>query len=118
MARVIGAIKDIIWHAVVEIYNNVTFVFKLLVAEKVFEETPGSGLKDIVKNTNTDLLQKRMVALAGNIFLQNYIYHTQGNWSQAGAQVAEGDTKIEPDLSDENSDNLVKRIFIHNDDSE
>ncbi len=55
MAWMTGATKHGNWHAVVEIYNNITFVVKLLVAEKAFEETLGCGLGDNAENINTDL---------------------------------------------------------------
>lgn len=61
-------------HAVVETYNNVTFVIKLLVVEKVFEKILGHGLRDNGKTTNMDLFQKETAALAEDILLQNYIY--------------------------------------------
>lgn len=51
----------------VEIYNNVTFVVKLLVAEQMFEETLGCDL-------DMDLFQKKIVVLAEDIYLQNHIY--------------------------------------------
>ncbi len=55
MVRVTGAIKHGNRHAVVETYNDVTFVIKLLIAEKAFEETLGCGLGDNAESTNTDL---------------------------------------------------------------
>ncbi len=61
-------------HAVVETYNDVTFVVKLLVAEKAFEETLGRGSKDNAESTNIDLFRKETAALVGSILLQNYIY--------------------------------------------
>ncbi len=73
MARVTGATKHGNRHAVVEIYNDVTFVVKLLVAEKAFEETLGCGSEDNAESTNTDLFRKGTAALAGGILLQNYI---------------------------------------------
>lgn len=57
----------------VETYNDITFVVKLLVAAKVFKKTLGHGLGDNGKTTNTDLFQKRTAALARGILLQNYI---------------------------------------------
>lgn len=39
----------------VETYNNIIFVIKLLVAKKVFEKTLAHGLGDNGKITNTDL---------------------------------------------------------------
>lgn len=34
------------WRIVVEIYNNITFIIKLLVAKKVFEEILDCGSRD------------------------------------------------------------------------
>ncbi len=61
------------WHVIVEIYNDITFMVKLLVAEKVFEETLACDLGNNIKSTNTDLFQKGTTVLARSIFLQNYI---------------------------------------------
>lgn len=38
---VIGAIKDKNWHAIVETYNDVTYVVKLLISQTKFEKTSG-----------------------------------------------------------------------------
>ncbi len=73
MARVTGATKHGNRHAVVETYDNVTFVVKLLVAEKAFEKKLGCGSGDNAESTNTNLFQKRTAALVGGILLQNYI---------------------------------------------
>ncbi len=50
MARVISITKHGNWHAMVKTYDNVTFVVKLLIAEKAFEETLGHGLGDNVES--------------------------------------------------------------------
>ncbi len=73
MARVISVTKYRNRHAVVETYNDVTFVVKLLVAEKAFEETLGHGSGDNAESINTDLFQKGTAVLAEGIPLQNYI---------------------------------------------
>lgn len=57
----------------IEIYNNVTFVVKFLVAEKIFEETLDCNLKNNNKSINTDLFQKKIAVLVKNILLQNHI---------------------------------------------
>lgn len=57
----------------IETYNDITFVVKLLVVEKTFKETLGYSLGDNGKSTNIDLFQKETVVLARNIPLQNYI---------------------------------------------
>ncbi len=79
MARVTGITKHGNWHAMVEIYNDVTFVVKLLVAEKAFEEILDCGSEYNVESTNTDLFQKGTAALVEGIPLQNYICRVQGN---------------------------------------
>lgn len=73
MARVTDATNHGNRHTMVGIYNDVTFVDKLLVAEKAFEETLDCGLGDNSKNTNSDLFRKETIALAEGIPLQNYI---------------------------------------------
>ncbi len=55
MVPVTGATKHGNRHALVERYNDVTFVITLLVAEKVFEETLGHGSKNNAESINTDL---------------------------------------------------------------
>lgn len=50
-----GATKHGDQHIVIKTYNNVTFVFKLLVTEKMFEKTLGCGLEDNAESTNIDL---------------------------------------------------------------
>lgn len=47
------------WHSVVEIYDNVTFVMKLLIIKKTFEKILVCSLGDNCKSTNTDLFQKK-----------------------------------------------------------
>ncbi len=118
MARVTGATKHGNRHAVVEIYNDVIFVVKLLVAEKAFEETLGHGSGDNAESTNTDIFRKGTTTLAGGIPLQNYIRRARGNWTQAGVQATEGDGEIEQDLFDENVDDLVEHVSIDDDDDE
>ncbi len=73
MAWVTGATKHGNRHAMVETYNDVTFVIKLLVVEKAFEETLGRISRDNAESTNTDLFRKGTAALARGIPLQNYI---------------------------------------------
>ncbi|MCJ1346580.1 hypothetical protein MMC31_004798 [Peltigera leucophlebia] len=118
MAQMTGATRHENRHSVVETYNDVTFVVKLLVAEKTFKETLSRGSGNNGENTNIDLFQKGTAALAGGIPLQNYIRRARGNWTQAGTQVAEGDGKIEQDLFDENLDNLVEHVSVQDDDDE
>ncbi len=67
MVRVTGAIKHGNWYAMVEIYNNVTFVVKLLVAKKAFEEILGRGPGNNIESTNTDLFWKGTAALERGI---------------------------------------------------
>ncbi len=55
MARVTSATKNENRHVVIETYNNVTFMVKLLVAEKAFEEILGRSSGDNVESTNIDL---------------------------------------------------------------
>lgn len=69
MVWVVDAIRHGNRHTVIEIYNNVTFVVKLLVAEKAFEETLGHDSGDNGKTPNTDSFQKEMATLTGGIFL-------------------------------------------------
>lgn len=73
MTQMTGVTRHRNWHVVVETYNDITFVIKLLVARKVFKETLGCGSEDNGKTINTDLFQKGMAVLARAIFLQNYI---------------------------------------------
>lgn len=73
MARVISVTKYGNWYIVMEIYNHITFMVKLLVAKKTFEKTLGCDSEDNAENTNTDLFQKGIAVLAKGIFLQNYI---------------------------------------------
>lgn len=73
MAQMTRATRHTNWHSMVETYNNVTFVIKFLIAEKIFEETLSYGSRDNGKSINTDLFQKGMVVLIGGISLQNYI---------------------------------------------
>lgn len=49
------ATKYRIEHAMIKIYNNVTFVIKLLVVEKTFEKILGHGSENNGKSTNMDL---------------------------------------------------------------
>lgn len=79
MVQVTGATRHRNRHVVVETYNNITFVIKLLATEKAFEETLGCGLGDNGKITNTDLFQKRTAVLTRGISLQNYICQAQKN---------------------------------------
>lgn len=101
----------------IETYNDVTFIVKFLVAEKIFEKTLDCGSIDNNKSTNTDLFQKKMAALAKTIFLQNYICQAWGNWTQAGKQAAESDGEIKQDLFNKNLDNLIKHMSIQDDDN-
>lgn len=54
-------------------YTKVTFLFKLLIVEKVFKETLGHDLGDNCKTFNRGLFQKEMVTLIREILLQNNI---------------------------------------------
>lgn len=62
------------WHVIIEKYNNVIFIVKFLIVEKVFKEILGCGLENNDKTKNMDLFWKRIVSLIKDIFLQNYIY--------------------------------------------
>ena len=117
IARVTNTTKHENRHAVVETYNNVIFVVKLLISEKAFEKILDCGSGDHAGNINTDLFQKEMVALAESIFLHNYICWAWENWTQAGAQTAKGDGEIEQDLFNKNLYNLVKRVSIYDNDN-
>lgn len=66
------ATKYRIQHAMIKIYNNVTFVIKLLVVEKTFEKILDHGSENNGKSTNMDLFWKEMIVLVKGIFLQNY----------------------------------------------
>lgn len=55
MALVTGVTKNRNWHIIVEIYNDVTFVVKLLITKKVFKKTLGYSSRDNVKSINTDI---------------------------------------------------------------
>lgn len=69
----IKATKHKNWHVVVETYNNIIFVVKLLIVEKAFEKILDRDSRDnVVGNTNMDLFQK-MAVLAGGVCLQNDI---------------------------------------------
>lgn len=63
-------------HVIIEPYNNIALMIKLLVAEKVFQKTLGHSSKDNSKSINTDLFQKSTAVLVKGIFLQNYICQT------------------------------------------
>lgn len=73
MVQVIGATRHGNRQIVVETYNNVTFVVKLVIAEKAFKTTLGRTLGDNGKTFNMDLFRKETAELAKGIFLQNYI---------------------------------------------
>lgn len=55
MAWAIGAIKHRNWYAMIEIYNDVIFVVKLLVAKKIFKKMLNYSLGDNTKTPNIDL---------------------------------------------------------------
>lgn len=67
MAQMTKATRHGNRHLVLETYNDFTFVMKLLVAEKTFEETLGRGSGDNGKSTNTDLFRKGTAAPARSI---------------------------------------------------
>lgn len=67
MVLVISIIKHGNWHVVIEIYNNVTFVVKLLVVKYVFKKILGHDLGDNAKSTNTDLFSKGKAVLIRSI---------------------------------------------------
>lgn len=69
------------WYSMVETYNNVTFVVKFLIVEKIFKKTLGCDSKDNSKSNNINLFWKKTAALAENIPLQNYICQIQKNWT-------------------------------------
>lgn len=73
MVYVIRVIKHGNWYAIIEIYNNVTFVVKLLVIEKAFKKILSCGSKNNGGSINIDLFQKRTAALAKIFFFKNYI---------------------------------------------
>ena len=50
-----SAIKHGNRHAMIATYNDVIFVVKLLVVEKMFEETLGCDFRDNAESTNTNL---------------------------------------------------------------
>lgn len=57
----------------VKTYNNIIFMVKLLVVKKACEKTLGCILGDNSENTNINLFRKKIVVLAGDIFLKNNI---------------------------------------------
>ena len=57
------------WHVIVEIYNNVIFVVKFLIAEKAFKEILSSDLGDHGKTLYIDLFLKETAMLAKSILL-------------------------------------------------
>lgn len=61
------------WHSIIEIYNNVNFFVKFLIAEKTFEKILGRDSGNNGESTNIDLFQKGIAVLVGGIPLQNYI---------------------------------------------
>ena len=63
----------------IKIFNDITFVVKLLVAKKVFKETLNYNSRNNCKIPNIDLFRKEIIALAKGIFLQNYICQIQKN---------------------------------------
>lgn len=71
----------------IETYNDITFIIKLLVTKKIFEEILGRDSRDNGKNSNTNIFQKGITTLEGGISLQNYIHQTRGNQIQVGIQV-------------------------------
>ena len=77
MARVTSTIKHRNWYAIVERYNDIIFVVKLLVAEKVFEKTLGCDLGDNAESTNTDLFHKGTAVLVGAFFAKLYLSSTR-----------------------------------------
>lgn len=55
MVQVTGVTRYGNWHTMVEIYNDIICVVKLLIVEKAFKEFLGRGLGDNAKSTNADL---------------------------------------------------------------
>lgn len=44
---------------IIEIYNNITFIIKVLVAKKIFKKILNYNSEDNSKSTNTNLFQKK-----------------------------------------------------------
>lgn len=57
----------------IETYNNVTFMVRLLLAKKMYEKTLGYDLEDNSKSTNMNLFSKRIAMLVRGISLKNNI---------------------------------------------
>lgn len=55
MLQVIEATRYRNWHIVIKTYNDITYVIKFLVAEKIFKKTLGYGYKNNSKTINIDL---------------------------------------------------------------
>lgn len=50
-----GVTKHGNWYTIIKTYNDVTFLIKLLIVEKTFEEILDRGLEDNAENTDMDL---------------------------------------------------------------
>lgn len=48
-------IKHKNWYTIIEIYNNITFIVKHLIVEKIFKKTLGYNSRGNIKSTNIDL---------------------------------------------------------------
>lgn len=71
-------------HVLVKIYNNVTFMVKLLVNKKAFEEILGYSSGNNAKNTNMNLFQKNSSTNSRHSFARLYLLNTREqniNWS-------------------------------------
>lgn len=53
-----------------------------------------------------------MAVMAKGISLQNYICWAQKKWTQAEIQAVRGNEEIKQDLFNKKLDNLIKHIFI------
>lgn len=63
MAWVIKATRHKNQQTVIEIYYNITFIVKLLIAEKAFAKILDHKLGNNGKNTNSDLFKSRIIVL-------------------------------------------------------
>lgn len=57
----------------VDTYNNVIVVIKLLIAKKIFEERLDYSLGDNNESIYTDLFSKKIATLTKGLLLRNYI---------------------------------------------
>ena len=79
MVQMTGICKHENRYVMIKIFNDITFVVKLLVAKKAFKETLNHNSRNNCKIPTIDLFRKEIIVLAKGIFLQNYICQIQKN---------------------------------------